>query len=88
MLTKINLRFWLKKPPIRGAFVRKNTADAVGATSCRPVRRNGVMNNQPAVGSQKFYAHTETTEFTEAHLLRVLALRCVHIRPSRVGGPT
>ena len=52
-----------------------NIADAVGATLCRPVRRGGVINNQPVVCSRKFYFHTENTEFTEVHLLRVLALR-------------
>ena len=88
MLTKFCLRISLKKALIRGTFVRKNIADAVGATLCRPARRNGVMNNQPAVGSRKFYFHTETTELTEAHLLRVLAMRGVQVRPSWGGGPT
>lgn len=52
-----------------------NIADAVGTTLCRPVRRGSVIDNQPVVCSRKFYFHTENTEFTEAHLLRVLALR-------------
>ena len=41
----------------------------------------------PDVGSQIFYFHTETTEFTEAHLLRVLAMQDVYVRPSWAGGP-
>jgi hypothetical protein len=88
MLTKFIPRFSLKKVLIRGMFVEQNIADAVGVTLCRPARRDGVMNNQPAVGSQKFYFHIENTEFTEAHLLRVLALRAVYVRPSWGGGPT
>ncbi|MBQ2122411.1 MAG: hypothetical protein II200_00250, partial [Bacteroidaceae bacterium] len=35
-----------------------------------------------------FYPHTENTEFTEAHWLRVLAMRAVHVRPLLGGGPT
>ena len=82
MLTKFIPRFSLKKVFIRGIFVEQNIADAVGATLCRPVRRDGVIKNAPAVGSQKFYFHTENTEFTEAHLLRMLALRDVYVRLS------
>ena len=87
---------------VRGVFFGKITADAVGATLCRPARRNGVMKNSCAVGSQNlnyeitmlgclpgiFYAHTENTELTETHRLRVLAMRDVQVRPSRGGGPT
>ena len=82
MLTKFYIRFSLKKFLIRGAFVRKNFADAVGVTSCRPVRRNGIMNNQPAVCSRKFYSHADCAELAEAHLLCVLALREVCARLS------
>ena len=82
MLTKFIPRFWLKMVLIRGMFVEQNTADAVGATLCRPVRWNGVMRNVPDVCSRNFYSHTETTEFTETHLLRVLTMRDVQVRPS------
>ena len=62
---------------VRGTFLRKNIADAVGATSCRPVRRNGVIKFRIIVCTQKFCSHADFTEFTEAHWLRVLALRDV-----------
>ena len=88
MLTKFCLRFSLKKVLVRGTFVKQNTADAVGATSCRPVRRNGVMRNAPDVCSQIFFSHADFTDFAEAHLLRVLTLRAVYVRPSWGGGPT
>ena len=88
MLTKFYLRISLKKALIRGAFVRKNIADAVGATLCRPARRNGVINDQLAVCSQIFYSHADCAELAEAHLLRVLALRAVYVRPSWGDGPT
>ena len=73
---------------VRTLFLRNNTADAVGATLCRPVRRNGVMKNSPAVGSRIFYSHADCAEVAEAHWLRVLAMQDVYIRPSWGDGPT
>ena len=73
---------------IREMFVEQNTTDAVEDTSYRPVRRNGVAKILLAVCSQIFFSHADFTDFAEAHLLRVLALRAVYVRPSRVGGPT
>ena len=60
-----------------GTFLRKNIADAVGATSCRPVRRNGVIKFRIVVCTQIFCSHADFTELTEAHWLRVLTLRDV-----------
>ena len=88
MLTKFCIKFSLKKVLIRSAFIRKNIADAVGATSCRPVRRNGVMRNALDVGSRIFFSHADFTDFADAHLLRVLTLRAVYVRPSWGDGPT
>ena len=82
MLTKFCLRISLKKVLARGTFVGKNIADAVGTISCRPVRWNGVMRNAPDVCSQIFFSHADFTDFAEAHLLRVLALRAVYVHPS------
>ena len=62
---------------VRGSFLRKNIADAVGATSCRPARRNGVIKFRIVVCTLKFYSHADFTEFAEAHGLRVLAMRNV-----------
>ena len=62
---------------IRGSFLRKNIADAVGATSCRPARRNGVIKFRIVVCTLKFYSHADFTEFAEAHGLRVLAIQDV-----------
>ena len=60
-----------------GTFLRKNIADAVGATSCRPVRRNGVIKFRIVVCTHKFCSHADFTEYAEAHVLRVLAMRDV-----------
>jgi hypothetical protein len=77
MLTKFIPQISLKKVFIRGMFVEQNIADAVGATLCRPARRNCVMRNALDVCSQIFFSHADFTDFAEAHLLRVLALRGV-----------
>ena len=62
---------------VRGCFLRKNIADAVGATSCRPARRYGVIKFRIVVRTQKFCSHADFTELTEAHGLRVPAMRVV-----------
>ena len=70
---------------VRGVFLRNSIADAVGATLCRPVRRNGVVTNGVVGCSQIFCSHADCAEFAEAHLLRVLAMRgvCVLKRAER-----
>ena len=77
MILSKNVLNFSKNIFVRGAFLWKITADAVGATSCRPVRRNGVMKNGAAIGSRMFFSHADFTELAEAHLLCVLALRDV-----------
>ena len=62
---------------VRGVFLRKNIADAVGATSCRPVRRKGVIKFRIVVRTLMLFSHADFTELAEAHWLRVLTMRDV-----------
>ena len=65
MILSKNVLIFPKNIFTRGAFVWEITADAVGATSCRPVRRNGVIKNSPAIGPQIFYSHADCADFAE-----------------------
>ena len=62
---------------VRGTFLRKNIADAAGATSYRRVQRNGGIKFRIVVCTQKFCSHADFTELAEAHRLRVLTMRDV-----------
>ena len=87
-MLKFRVAIFGKNVVICGVFLWKNSAHAVGATLCRPVRWNSVMKNSVVGYSQIFCSHADCAELAEAHLLRVLTLRVVYVRPLWGDGPT